>query len=153
MSSRKKDNKFKVIADVNTVGEDLSITNMEVISKEPKINKFTISYEGETNDIIEKMIGEYNFINKIYMNNKNTIILFINNKWKLIVFHENYSIILNNNNENNKYMDIKDIQKMFTEDEPACYYKDGKKLSTAESETFKTNYSIIFNDFSINNPT
>jgi hypothetical protein len=120
MSSRKKDNKFKVIADVNTVGEDLSITNMEVISKEPKINKFTISYEGETNDIIEKMIGEYNFINKIYMNNKNTIILFINNKWKLIVFHENYSIILNNNNENNKYMDIKDIQKMFTEDEPAC---------------------------------
>ena len=40
MSSRKKDNKFKVIADVSINGEDLSISNMEVISKDPKINNF-----------------------------------------------------------------------------------------------------------------
>ena len=153
MSSRKKDNKFKVIADVSITGEDLSISNMEVISKEPKINKFTISYEGEPNDITDKIIGEYNFINKIYMNNKNTIILFINNKWKLIVFHENYSIILNNNNENNKYMDITDINKLFNDDDPACYYKDGKKISGSESDAFKTKYPITFSEFTINNTT
>ena len=113
---------FFVMADVNINSGNVHINSMNVIDRPPIVLRFDISNSTPFDDdgskefqIQDKIIGIYNYFTNFYVNNKNTIILFHNNKW-IIIFNIDKELYSLSNNKiiPTTYMDIRDIQELLT---------------------------------------
>ena len=150
MSSRDKDTStFKILADVNIKDGDVHISNIDAINFPNQPKAFNIDIDSMTdltadniqNKIINKIIGDYKYsIPNCYINQHNTIILFINNHW-LIYFTtrdvgpplvETLWYITYTPTKDVAYMDIRDITLLFAK-ENIVSIRDGKpvKVTTA----------------------
>jgi len=113
---------FFVMADVNINSGNVHINSMNVIDRPPILLRFDISNSSPFGDdgskefqIQNKIIGIYNYFTNFYVNDKNTIILFQNNKW-IIIFNIDKELYSLSNNKiiPTTYMDIRDIQELLT---------------------------------------
>ena len=112
---------FFVMADVNINSGNVHINSMNVIDRPPIVLRFEIDNTTLLTDgtiesrIQDKIIGTYNYFTNFYVNDKNTIILFHNNKWIIILNIDNNLYSFSNDKiRPTTYMDIKDIQELLT---------------------------------------
>lgn len=143
MSSRDKDTTtFKIMADVNIKDGDVHISNIDPINFPNQPKSFNIDMDSMRditrdniqNTIMNKINGDYKlFIPNCYINQHNTIILFINNHWVMYFttregLLENLWYLTYTPTKDTTYMDIQDIRLLFNKDN-IVLMRDGKKIT------------------------
>lgn len=161
MSSRDKDTTtFKIMADVNIKDGDVHISNIDPINFPNQPKTFDIDMDSMRdltpdniqNIIMRKIRGDYKlFIPNCYINQHNTIILFINNHWVIyFTTRENGPPVIENlwyltytPTKDTTYMDIQDIRLLFNKDN-IVLMREGKTIKITVYPTLKNDIEPLF---------